>query len=60
MRNMTMKTEQNERRSYVKPAVHNQGDVIRLTKGDPGDREEGHQIFWGDFVPNIELPKRFE
>jgi len=61
MKNTTaINAQQPQRRSYVKPAIHDQGDVTRLTKGDPGDREEGHQIFWGDFVSSIELPKRFE
>lgn len=57
-----MKNQQkkSDRRSYLKPAVHDQGDVTSLTKGDPGDKDEGRQIFWGDFVSTVELPKRFE
>jgi hypothetical protein len=60
MKNDTKINQQTERRSYVKPAVHVQGDVTRLTKGGSGDRSEGDQIFWGDFVSSIELPQRFE
>jgi hypothetical protein len=60
MENKAKNNLQFERRSYVKPAVHVQGDVTRLTKGDPGDKSEGDQIFWGDFVSSIELDKRFE
>ena len=61
MENMTnTKLQHAERRSYVKPAVHDQGDVIRVTKGDPGDKSEGDQILWGDFVSSVELPQRFE
>ena len=60
MKNTTIINAEQNKRQYRKPAVHVQGDVTRLTKGDPGDKEEGHQIFWGDFLPCIELPKRFE
>jgi len=61
MRNANpLEIRETTRRSYEKPNVHAQGDVVRLTKGDPGDRCEGDQILWGDFVSTVELPKRFE
>ena len=60
MKNTTKSNPQTQRRSYVKPAVHDQGDVTRLTKGGNGDKAEGDQIFWGDFVSSVELPQRFE
>jgi hypothetical protein len=59
-KNTKINSQQVERRSYVRPAVHDQGDVIGLTKGDPGEKTEGNQIFWGDLVSTVELPQRFE
>jgi len=60
MEKNTSVTVQSELRSYATPSIHDHGDAIELTKGDPGDKAEGNQIFWGDFVSTVELPQRFE
>jgi hypothetical protein len=48
-----------DKRSYLPPALNDHGGLIRLTKGEGGDKfEEGEAILWGDLTGQGYLPPR--